>query len=92
MSRWWTCGSGTIELLLNGQEIAACSHPGPCDTDVEHAVREHYLAEQLAQLNPDNVRRFLREIGAWDSRELLDHQANLRRLVWIAANDLSEES
>lgn len=32
----------------------------------------------------------LAEYGAWDQDELSDHDANLARLVWSAANDLSE--
>lgn len=42
-------------------------------------------------LDPEKVRAELKEYGAWDSAELSNHADNIRRLVWIAAGDISEE-
>ena len=40
---------------------------------------------------PDRIREELAEHGAWDAEELADDEANWRRIVWLAAHDISEE-
>lgn len=91
-SYWWTCGSGRIELFFRSiQDAASCSHSGPCDLDVEALMGQGYISEQLAKIDPAILRGELREYGAWDDDELADHDANLMRLVWIAACDVAED-
>ena len=33
----------------------------------------------------------LSEYGAWDADELANHDDNLERIVWLAANDVAED-
>ncbi len=40
---------------------------------------------------PDAIRKELAEQGAWDVSELADDAANMARLVWIAAGNISDE-
>jgi hypothetical protein len=88
----WTAGSGRINLFFRSLEDAqSCSHPGRCDADVEALMDQDHISEQLAKIAPDTLREELREYGAWDSAELADHDANLMRLVWIAACDVAED-
>ena len=39
---------------------------------------------------PDKVRKELKEYGAWSAEELMDDEANVRRLIWIAAGDMRD--
>lgn len=75
----------TIELTA--EQMTACSHPGPCDDDVEETVKEL----DLTQIQPDDLRAELKDYGAWDDDELQDHAANLRRIVWIAAGNIKDD-
>lgn len=92
-ARWWTTGSGYVELKLGLQDARGCAHAGQCDADVEALSLEPYVAEQLeVALDPDNVKATLADWGAWDAEELADHAQNLQRLLWLACCDLAEEN
>lgn len=84
---WFTSSHGSIEFRLPGQCILDCSHAGQCDQDVEYWIGKL----DLSHIDPAKLALELAEYGAWDQGELSDHDANLARLVWNAANDLSEE-
>lgn len=88
---WWSSSSGRIELQMTLKQAQACSHSGPCDADVAALRLEPKIKRQLTALDPRLVRDELREYGAWDDDELADHDQNLTRLLWIAANDITEE-
>jgi len=49
-----------------------------------------YIKKQLAKLNPELVAKCLKELGAWNSEELANHEDNLSRLLWVACCDLVE--
>ena len=88
----WTCGSGRITLQFTTlEECEACAHPGPCDADVRALSHTPSIAAQLAAIDPANLRRELRDYGAWNATELEDHAQNLQRLLWIASNDVAED-
>jgi hypothetical protein len=61
-----------------------CYHSGQCDEDVK--VASKYFAVD----DPDGLRNYLKEFGAWDAEELADDEANLRRMLWTASADLQE--
>lgn len=65
--------------------IEDCSASGPVD---------HAVDDWLDRLQFDGpswlIRRHLRGYGAWSARELCDHQANRRRLLWIWACNCRE--
>lgn len=87
---WFSTSSGSIELRILTRDAIACSHPGPCDSDVATLVRKPYIKRQLAAIAPDILRDELREYGAWDDDELADTVQNRARIVWIAACDIAE--
>lgn len=87
----WTESLGRIELQMTLAQARSCSHPGPCDADVALLRQAPAIQRQLNRLKPTLVADCLREYGAWDGDELADHDLNLNRLLWIAANDISEE-
>lgn len=87
---WWSSSSGRIELQLSRTLAESCSHQGQCDADVAAARELPEIKAQLDKIKPDVLRAELKEYGTWDAKELADHDANLDRLVWLAANDISE--
>jgi hypothetical protein len=69
--------------------IGGCSHPGPCDADVE------FWREHLSFSVPRNIAiKGLRGYGAWTREELeakTDEQlANI--VLWLACGDFSDGS
>jgi hypothetical protein len=87
---WFSTSSGKIELRLTKAQAASGSHQGQCDDDVAELMRQPSIARQLAKLSPELVRRELREYGAWNDEELVDHDLNLSRLLWLACGDIVE--
>lgn len=82
---WYTSSSGKIEFQMPGECVIDCSASGSVDDAVD------YWRNQLSlDLDPDLVRSVLGECGAWDEEELQDNQANMERLIWIAACDIKE--
>jgi hypothetical protein len=87
---WWSESLGRIELQITLAQAKSCSHSGRCDDDVAALRKVPAIRRQLDKLDPALVVECLREYGAWDDKELSNHDANLSRLVWIAACDIAE--
>jgi hypothetical protein len=87
---YWTEPLGRIELKITKKQAESCSHPGPCDLDVEALMKTPSIARQLKKLDPVIVSAVLKEYGAWNDLELSDHNENLTRLLWVACCDISE--
>ena len=68
-----------------------CSHPGPCDDDVEQALLNPQVDAELSRIPASDIRNELAEYGAWDDEELSDDLANRRRILWIASSNIREE-
>ena len=81
-----------FDLELTREDAESGSHPGQCDEDVAALRDLRYIRNQLDALDPEKVRRELREYGAWDDEELSDHGANLSRVLWLACGNIVEES
>lgn len=69
-----------FEIELPDEAVPACSHQGACDADVEHWAKRLPI-----DVDPALLRAELDEYGAWDDEELSDHDANVRRIIWLAA-------
>lgn len=89
-TKWWSSGSGRINIRITSRDAKQCSHPGPCDNDVKEVLQKRYIKKQVALLNPEVLANELKDYGVWDSSELANHSDNLTRLIWIAANDIAE--
>lgn len=77
-----------FEIELPDQCVVDCSHPGPCDEDVEF----WFLKLNLDKFPPaDAIRCELKEYGTWTDNELKDVDTNIRRLIWIAAGNIRDE-
>jgi hypothetical protein len=82
------CG---LELHLKLGDALNCSQQGDCSAAVNETLRLPYVRAQLAQIDSERLRGYLREFGAWDAAELADDGANLARFVWDAACSIREE-
>jgi uncharacterized metal-binding protein len=82
-------GNDLQMLLCDAQ---SCYHSGECTNDVLELCEVQYIKDQLDSISPDNLREELREYGTWDDDELINHQSNLHRWVWISAGDIVEQS
>lgn len=87
---WWITGSGYVELEMTHDQAKRVSHSGDCYSDASFLVRKE-MKGQLSKLSSENVRKTLKEFGAWTPEELTDDKENLILLVWIAGNDVFEE-
>lgn len=74
-------------LELPQQAVYACSHSGPCDSDVD---RWAALIPRPPEITPENLSAELKEYGAWNDDELQDDTANWKRLIWLAAGYIQE--
>lgn len=90
MKTLWNYSNYGNDLKLTRVDAANCTHPGPCDTDVELVMQKPYVKKQLAGLNPVTLAKELKEHGAWTEAELTDHNENLKRWVWISAGEIYE--
>lgn len=91
-AQWWCDSSGRIELQIGLQDAHGGSHSGDCNDDIAALATEPYIARQLAELRPDNVREYVRDAFADATEaELADHPENLQRLLWLACCDLVEQ-
>lgn len=79
-----------FEIQMTKAQAQSASHPGPCDADVEELIKVPAISRQLAKIEPSKLAEELVEYGAWDAEELADHDANKRRIVWIAACNITE--
>ncbi len=72
-------------------QAATVSQPGKdAYLDVCALLRDKRIRRQVDKLDRDLVKAELREYGAWEESELIDHEANLQRLVWLAGCDINE--
>ena len=83
--RWATFNQ--FEFEMPNESINACSHPGPCDDDVEY----WHGQIDLSHIPDDMLSSELRRYGVWDDEELADRQENEHRIIWIAARNIQDE-
>lgn len=62
-----------------------CGAPGPADEAVAYVISQFTITGE-----PDDCRNMLRGYGAWEDDDLLDHDTNLQRLVWLTGCSLRQ--
>lgn len=83
-------GNYGIELNITRNEAHIGSHSGQCVDDIAYLRTIPRIRRQLDKIDPEALRKELKEYGAWDENELSDHDANLSRILWIACGDIVE--
>ena len=78
-------------LVITREEANIGSHQGQCDDDIAYLRTVPRIRRQLAKINPELLRKELKEYGAWDDEDLADHDANLSRILWIACGDIVDK-
>lgn len=79
-----------IPLRLTRAEAESVSRVGDATLAVDALLKKPGIARQLARVDPEKLRRELKEYGAWSDDELADHEENLRRFVWVTGNDMAD--
>ena len=90
-TRWNNSNYGN-DLRITLNDAKNCTHSGPCDADVKALMDKPYIKKQLKNLDTLFLKKELKEYGAWDEKELKNHEENLMRWVWISAGDIAENS
>ncbi len=88
---WYTSGSGKVEIQLTMEQAERGGHSGSVDLDIAALRNVPEIKSQLEALPIDAVIEELHSSGAYDMEELLDHDANLSRILWFACGDVLEE-
>ena len=84
----WNSSNYGNDLRLTKSQAEWGSHAGSCDAEIADLRSIPTIRRQLDAIAPEKLREELAEYGAWDERELADHQANLSRWLWISCGDI----
>jgi hypothetical protein len=80
--------SGKIELNITKNQAKLGYHAGDCENSIKQLLRHPAIRKQIDALDVETVKAELREYGAWEETELLDHEFNKIRLLWLACADI----
>jgi hypothetical protein len=80
-----------FEIKMTLEQAKSVSHQGACDEDVKELLKNKKYLSQFKKIEPSKIIAELQEYGAWDLNELLDHEANLSRITWIAGGNIIED-
>jgi hypothetical protein len=92
MKTLWNSSNYGNDLRLTRADANYCNQSGDCTQFVKEVMKKPYVKKQLALFKPSQLRKELREYGAWEARDVKDHNDNLRRWVWISAGDIAERN
>jgi hypothetical protein len=92
MKTLWNYSNYGVDLRITRSDAQACTHSGPCDDDVKALMLKPYIKKQLGALNLEQLRKELKEYGAWDTAELSNHTDNLMRWLWLSCGDIIERA
>lgn len=79
-----------FEILLPEDCVYECSGPGDAEPAVLHWLNDAAVSAEIEQIPDEKLRAELREYGAWDDDELMDDEANHKRILWLSACDIRE--
>lgn len=71
--------------------VRKCSHSGDCEDDCRRCMELPEVKSELEKIDPDRLKKELKEYGAWDDSELSNHNDNLMRILWIAAGNIQDQ-
>ena len=80
-----------LEIEMTLDQAESCSHPGDCEPDVRMLMEHPLIKRQRKRIDPELIRQELSEYGSWSEEELSDDEANWQRILWLGANDITEE-
>lgn len=77
-----------FEITMTLDKARSISHLGDGAAEVKALQAMPKIRHQLKKISDNALHEELREYGTWDLEELLDRDANERRIVWLAANQI----
>lgn len=88
----WIDGMGYLKTMIKIKisDAETLASRGESIGTVKRMREESFYENQLQEIKPENLRKVLREYGAWDDQELENHDENLNRILWIAGCDVAE--
>ena len=78
-------------VTLTQAHIDAVPPSGPADSAIDDLRTLPEIRADLERIPADKLRDELKQYGAWDDAELVDHDANLARILWLAICDCREQ-
>jgi hypothetical protein len=87
---FYTSGCGRITMHIKAEDASYGSQQGECDAYIADLRTVPYIREQLDKVDPDNLRRHLKDCG-YEIEKLEDHDDNLDRLLFMVCCDMREE-
>ena len=82
-----------FDLTMTLLQAESCSQPGrDAEPDVLLLMQDPKIRRQRRKIDPELIRQELAEYGCYSEEELQDEEANWMRILWIGANDISEEA
>lgn len=88
----WISMHGRLGLNIELADVLEATKPGENAPAVARLRALPYIAEQLESWKAEDVRRELRDAGAWSETELADDSYNVHRLLWLACHDVAEQA
>lgn len=82
----WLGNYGSKIKMTRDQAVEIFS-PGGYDMDYALAIPE--IKDQVKKLNAFAVRAELEESGFWNADELRKNEENLKKILWVAACDIT---
>jgi hypothetical protein len=89
--RWWTESLGRIEIQMTLEQAEMVPLSGQCEHGTCLLAKEKDVMAQLDKYTPELIAECLNEYGCWSLEDLKDHEANILRLLWMAASDIQEQ-
>lgn len=77
------------EIELSATVINDCPRHGDCGPYIT-GLDSQTVKDQLNKIDPEKLKKELKEYGAWSDAELNNHSENLTRILWIAIGDISD--
>lgn len=88
---WWNgSSSGNIEIQLTKDQAASASVGGiDNESAIDDLLTNPEISSQFDDISDDALKSELEDYGAWDDEELSDREMNIKRVLWLAAGDIS---
>jgi len=79
-----------LDITKNQAEIGY--HQGECENDILELMEIPSIKRQLKKLDKQQLKKELKQYGAWDKQQLENHQENLKRWLWISCGDIIDNN
>jgi len=79
-----------LELKLTKNQASIGSHSGACDSDIKALMKEPSIKRQFKSIDPESIKKELRDQGAWTEEQLNNVEDNQERILWIACGNIMD--